>query len=650
MLSSKSSYKDKSSNAADSLSVWLQTTVAWFSRRPLLALVAFVAVLLVGSVFVPFMIIDHFSIAPPLPTLAGETQQMGGGSASVLWRPVGGAGAGGGTQSSFKQHLQEVLGIQQGKTISPETQRRIEQLAQHGVDYAAAKGATDSKTTPSNAQTLTSQQPPSANPPPAPSAADSSLLGRPGVGGLNSQPERQAAVIAAFKHAYNAYESKCMGQDEYHPLSKRCSNWVNAGLTIIDALPTMMLMGAPLASEVESAKTWVTNSMTFGGAPGGGGMISFFETTIRVLGGLISAFDLSGGRDTIYLQRARELGDKLLPAFNTPFGLPRAQVNLANGGTQDYGWTGGASLLAEVATCQMEFASLSQRTGDSKYAAAAQKPIDVLDSWHRPDGLYPLYISSAIGQSMPSKISLGAMGDSAYEYFLKMWILSGKTNQQAKRMYVASMEGVLGKLLQRTPTDQGDYAFLGDLQGGRIERKMDHLACFVPGMLALGVEEGVVTGAVASQHMQAARDLMRTCYASYSTSPSKIGPEVMTFNPGLAPGEPSYKLRPEMIESLFVMWRVTGEAQYREWGWAAFEAIDRHCKVADGGYAALLDVRNPSAREDKMESFFLAETLKYLYLLFSSEDALCISSKRCPVGQQFVFNTECHPIRSWRGD
>ena len=122
----------------------------------------------------------------------------------------------------------------------------------------------------------------------------------------------------------------------------------------------------------------------------------------------------------------------------------------------------------------------------------------------------------------------------------------------------------------------------------------------------------------------------------------------MTFSPGLGIGEASYKLRPEMVESLYVLWRVTGEEQYREWGWQSFQAIERHCRVAEGGYAALIDMRHPSNREDKMESFFLAETLKYLYLLFSDEEALALTGNKKP-GEYFVLNTECHPIRSWQG-
>jgi hypothetical protein len=278
----------------------------------------------------------------------------------------------------------------------------------------------------------------------------------------------------------------------------------------------------------------------------------------------------------------------------------------------DFGWTGGAVLLAEIGTCQMEFFALSHRTGDDQYRATTQKVLDKLDSLHPPDGLYPIYLSWQGGGFTNQKISLGAMGDSWYEYLLKLWVVTGRKNEQLRRMYRESMTGVLSRLYTSSGPAYGDYYFLADLNNGQKERKMDHLVCFVPGMLALGVEEGIVTGEEATRHMDAARQLMRTCYASYEKQPSGLGPEFFHFNPDLQVGEGSYKLRPEMVESLFIMWRVTREEQYREYAWSAFQAIERHCRHADGGYTALVDVRNPAQKEDKMESFFLAETLKYL--------------------------------------
>ena len=223
-----------------------------------------------------------------------------------------------------------------------------------------------------------------------------------------------------------------------------------------------------------------------------------------------------------------------------------------------------------------------------------------------------------------------------------MYLLTGKKHEQYRRMYVQSISSMLEHLYSHTPHGT---AYIADLEGGQKDHKMDHLVCFAPGMLALGVKHGVVDGEQAERHMSAARELMRTCYDMYHLQqPSGIGAEYSRFSPEMVPGhDASYKLRPETVESLFVLWRVTGEVQYREWGWEIWSNIDKHCRV-DGGYAALMDVRQPERKEDKMESFFLAETLKYLYLLFSDNSLIPIfPSADSP--DYFVFNTECHPIK-----
>ena len=180
---------------------------------------------------------------------------------------------------------------------------------------------------------------------------------------------------------------------------------------VADALPTMAVMG--LTAEVERAVSWVTSELRLDQNM----MTSFFETTIRVLGGLIAAYDLQGGSNRALLDKAKLLGDRLLPAFNSPTGLPYAQINLATGATAALSWTGGSSLLAELGTCQMEFFALSERLQERQYADKSQKPIDVMDA-SKPSipGLYPIYISPTHGQFTNNRVAWGAMGDSFYEY------------------------------------------------------------------------------------------------------------------------------------------------------------------------------------------------------------------------------------------
>jgi mannosyl-oligosaccharide alpha-1,2-mannosidase len=82
--------------------------------------------------------------------------------------------------------------------------------------------------------------------------------------------------------------------------------------------------------------------------------------------------------------------------------------------------------------------------------------------------------------------------------------------------------------------------------------------------------------------------------------------------------------RPETVESLFIAFRLTGDHRYRDIGWKIFQSIEKHCKVESGGYASILDVMNANnpQKEDKMETFFMGETLKYLWLLFADESVL----------------------------
>jgi mannosyl-oligosaccharide alpha-1,2-mannosidase len=172
---------------------------------------------------------------------------------------------------------------------------------------------------------------------------------------------------------------------------------------------------------------------------------------------------------------------------------------------------------------------------------------------------------------------------------------------------------------------------------------MDHLACFAAGMLGLGAHTSAGTTGQANRErdLQSAKALAYTCYQMYARQPTGISPEYVEFRAGHDLQVPAraafYILRPEVAESLFIMHQLTGNPIYREWAWNMFQAIEKHCKTTYG-YGHHPDVRNPNAQaEDHMESFFLAETLKYLYMVQSPDHPISL--------EKFVFNTEAHPLR-----
>ncbi|RDX73006.1 Mannosyl-oligosaccharide 1,2-alpha-mannosidase MNS1, partial [Mucuna pruriens] len=417
--------------------------------------------------------------------------------------------------------------------------------------------------------------------------------------------ERREKVKEAMLHAWGSYEKYAWGQDELQPQSK---NGVNSfgglGATLIDSLDTLYIMG--LNEQFQKAREWVANSLDFNKDY----EASVFETTIRVVGGLLSAYDLSG--DKLFLNKAREIADRLLPAWNTPTGIPYNIINLSHGRAHNPSWTGGESILADSGTEQLEFIVLSQRTGDPKYQQKVENVIAQLNKTFPDDGLLPIYINPHSGAAGYSPITFGAMGD--------------------RDMWEKSMKGLLSLIRRSTPSS---FAYICEKNGGSLSDKMDELACFAPGMIALG-SSGY--GADDSQKfLSLAEELAWTCYNFYQSTPTKLAGENYFFNSGqdMSVGTSWNILRPETVESLFYLWRLTGNKTYQEWGWNIFQAFEKNSRI-ESGYVGLKDV-NTGVKDNMMQSFFLAETLKYFYLLFSPSSVIPLD--------EWVFNTEAHPLR-----
>ncbi len=155
-------------------------------------------------------------------------------------------------------------------------------------------------------------------------AADSSRPLPPADGSLTfagPRNERQKSVAAALKHAWDAYVAHAWGHDHLKPMSRSAQNWFGLGLTIVDSLDTLYMVG--LREEFMRARDWVATSLDFSDKDKD---VNLFETTIRVLGGLLSAFHLT--RDRVFLDKGKDLGDRLLGAFTSPSGVPYSDVNL----------------------------------------------------------------------------------------------------------------------------------------------------------------------------------------------------------------------------------------------------------------------------------------------------------------------------------
>ncbi|TWW66735.1 Endoplasmic reticulum mannosyl-oligosaccharide 1,2-alpha-mannosidase [Takifugu flavidus] len=448
--------------------------------------------------------------------------------------------------------------------------------------------------------------------------------------------DRLEVVRDTFRHAWKGYKDHAWGRDELKPISKSFGEWFGLGLTLIDSLDTMWILG--LKEEFTEAKSWVEQELSFSKNTD----VNLFETTIRVLGGLLSTYHLTG--DQLFLDKAKDLGSRLMPAFNTPSKIPFSDVNIGKGTAHPPRWTTD-STLAEVTSIQLEFRELSRLTQEPQYQEVVNEVMkQVHNLGGKQDGLVPMFINTNSGQFTHKGVfTLGARADSYYEYLLKQWIQGGKTEDTLLEDYLQAIDGVKKHLVRQTGPNR--LTFVGELSHNRFNPKMDHLVCFLPGTLALGAHNGLP-----GDHMDLAVKLMETCYQMYKQMETGLSPEIAHFNLQASDSQDIYVkpadrhnlLRPETVESLFYLYRFTKDTKYRDWGWEILQSFNKYTKVAGGGYTSINNVEDPTnpGPRDKMESFFLGETLKYLYLLFSDDAELLHLDK-------YVFNTEAHPLPIW---
>ena len=454
---------------------------------------------------------------------------------------------------------------------------------------------------------------------------------------------RRAAVKEAMKRAWDGYEKHAWGTDELRPVSADGHNWLGMGATIVDGLDTLWLMG--MKDEFYRGRDWVRDKLDLRVDMD----VSFFETTIRVLGGLLGAYALSG--DRVFLERGEEIGRVLLGACSEgPLGIPRGLINLKTGATGPHKWTGGKAILADIGTVQLEFLYLSILTGNKTYARQTLAIYDTLFANNPATaGVYNVLVDPNTGVCNGKMTTVGALGDSFYEYLLKVWVFAGGPATPAaaelRARYDSAVEVIDAKLIRRTK--RSNLTYIAEMKkSGRLNNVMDHLCCFAGGMLAQGSAVATTTtqngknDAQQQQQLRLGAELTRTCHEMYAQSPTGLAPESVAFETS-PEKEMKFRakydlIRPETIESFFYMWRLTHDKKYRDWGWEVFLAFEKHCRT-EIGYSGIKDVTKvPPEKDDVQPSWFLAETLKYLYLLFSPDDVIPLD--------KYVLSTEAHPF------
>jgi mannosyl-oligosaccharide alpha-1,2-mannosidase len=499
-----------------------------------------------------------------------------------------------------------------------------------------------------------------------------------------TRQERKKVVKDAFLRCWNSYKSLAWTADELTPVTGKPRNVFGGwGATLVDSLDTLWIMGlhddfhqAVVAAANISFETTAAEE------------VNVFETTIRYLGGFLSAYDLSG--DERLLSKAREVGDMLYAAFDTPNRMPITRWNMHKAADGAHQIAPDLVLVAEIGSLTMEFTRLSLLTGDPKWFDAVQRIMEHFEKQQMTGPLPGMWGLTVNAKSMEfnrdNRFTLGAMSDSLYEYLPKMYALVGGQLSMYQRMYESAMTAAMTYTFYRpmVPDEKNLLipAFIETKsEGGETKIEMQalgqHLGCFVGGMLAVG-------GKIFPNDYQLAQaeKLVDGCTWAYAAMPLGIMPESFYMMPcktnstckwnetvwkeevarqsgevgvdairadeiitakRLPKGftritDSRYVLRPEAIESVFILYRVTGRPDLLDTAWTMFEAIQNNTRTALAN-SALDDVtmNDSNSKSDSMESFWLGETLKYFYLIFSDASTVSLD--------EYVFNTEAHPFK-----
>ena len=413
-------------------------------------------------------------------------------------------------------------------------------------------------------------------------------------------------VRAELLTSWRAYEQYAWGHDELRPISKTPRDWYGESLlmTPVDSLDTLLIMG--LHDEAEKAKLLIVEKLSFDKDIS----VQNFEVTIRLLGGLLSAYQLTGDERLLHL--ADDLGTRLLPVFDSPTGMPYRFVNLRTGKTRDP-----KSNPAEIGTLLLEFGTLSKLTHKPVYFDKAKNAVVQLYKRRSKIGLVGDEIDVETGQWTSTVSHVGGGIDSYYEYLLKCARLFD--DKDCFAMWQSSVRAINKYLAD--DTKRGFWYGEADMTTGkRTATQFGALHAFLPAVLALGGD------------VRRAEKLEASCFRMWQMR--GIEPELIDYDT-MKVLYPGYPLRPEIIESAFYLRRFTKNDHYLVMGKTFFESIVANCRT-DAGYTTIKDVVTKE-KGDLMPSYFLAETLKYLYLLFGDDAAFD--------PRNVVFNTEAHPVR-----
>lgn len=409
-----------------------------------------------------------------------------------------------------------------------------------------------------------------------------------------------------FQRSWQGYKQFAWGHDVLKPLSKSSADWYAESLHIspIDAYSTMKVMG--LDEEATEVQHYIVNEVNFDKDLD----VKTFEVNIRILGGLLAMYQYTNDKKVLNL--ARDFGDRMLVAFNSPTGIPYYSFNLKTGEVK-----GEEVNVAEAGSYLLEMGVLSRFTGDPVYYEAAKKASKAVYDRRSEIGLIGEGINIVTGEWTDERSHVGCCIDSYLEYLYKSWLLFG--DKEVKEMWDNSIAAINKYVAD--DTQNGFWYGQVNMQTGEMMNRIVTLYdAYFPAVLALS---GDVNRAEKLQ-------------TSWDNLWDKNGLESKVYDYGLdSITNPGYDLNPEITESAYYLYKITGKDKYRKMNEKYFNDLLKYCKD-DVAFHSMKNVITKEPK-DNMPTFFFAETLKYLYLTFSEKDKNFL--------EEHVFSTEAHPFR-----
>lgn len=396
-------------------------------------------------------------------------------------------------------------------------------------------------------------------------------------------------VVKQMKESWNSYKLYAWGHDELMPLSQSFKdNYAESFLfTPLAAFSTLKLM--KLESEAKDCKELILTQLSFEKDFD----VNHAEMVHVVLGGLISAYELDG--DPKFLTMATTLADKMLPVFKASWGLAFRNINLKTGVA-----SGETASPDEIGGLMLEYGKLSKITNDPKYFNAAKSTaVNLYNKKSKLNLLGATFDIKAGTWINPESHIMEGM-DIFFADLYKSAVLFN--DAELMNMHTVCNDAIIKYLKEFT--NMGTWYELGNMNyGTQVHPEFSAAACSFPSLLAV------------SGNIKEAESLMESVI-KYWTEYS-IAPEQMNYKTKQVIAA-SYLLRPQALQSAYVIYKETSKPRYQKAGEVMYSTIVKFCKNSSGGFAALRDVRTLE-KMDQMDYYFYSATLKYAYLLFNEE-------------------------------